>query len=83
MGFDLNKILKAIVIGLVTWAISDFIFNVLYQTIDNAIVSSGDNVAGLLKTMKFVVGFLAFDGVSFACGVIAAIISAFKLKDND
>lgn len=66
MGFDLNKILKAIVIGLVTWAISDFIFNVLYQTIDNAIVSSGDNVAGLLKTMKFVVGFLAFDGVSFA-----------------
>ena len=82
MGFDLNKILKAIVIGLVTWAISDAIFNVLYQTIDNAIVLSGDNVVGLLKAMKVVAGFLSFDGVSFACGVLAAIISAFKLKDN-
>ena len=83
MGFDLIKIIKVIVFGIVTWAISDVIFNVLYQMIDDAIMSSGDNVTGLLRTMKFVVGFLAFDGVSFACGVLAVIISTFKLKEND
>ncbi len=83
MGGDLNKILKTIVIGIVTWGISDVIFNVLYQTIDNVIMLSGYNVVGLLKTIKVMVEFLTFDGVSFACGVLVAIISVFKLKDND
>lgn len=83
MSFDLNKILKAIVIGLVTWAFSEVIFNVLYQSIDNAIVSSGENVTGLLKAMKAVAGLLAYDGVSFAVGLITAITAMFKFKDNN
>ena len=77
------KIIKALVIGLVTWALSDAVFNILYVSIDSAIVSSGENVSGLLKAMKVIAGLLAFDGVSFAFGLITAIITAFKLKDND
>lgn len=83
MGFDLNKILKVIVIGIVTWVISDAIFNMLYQTIDNAIMSSRENVTGLLKAMKVVAGLLAYDGASFAVGLITAIITIFNLKDKD
>lgn len=77
------KIIKVLVFGIVAWAISDVVFNILYESIDNAIAASGENVTGLLRTMKFVVGFLAFDGVSFACGVLVVIISTFKLKEND
>lgn len=77
------KILKVLVFGLVAWAISDVVFNILYESIDNAIVSSGENVTGLLKAMKAVAGLLAYDGVSFAVGLITAIITVFKLTDND
>ncbi len=83
MENSLSMIIKTLVIGLVTWAISDVLFNILYDSIDNAILSSGENVSGLLKAMKVVASLLAFDGVSFVLGVISAIISAFKLKDND
>ncbi|NLE04996.1 MAG: hypothetical protein GX638_09365, partial [Crenarchaeota archaeon] len=38
------KILKVLVFGIVAWAISDVVFNILYETIDNAIVSYGENV---------------------------------------
>ena len=86
-GFSMNdaviNIIKVIVIGLVTWVISDAVFNILYESIDNTIAASGENVSGLLKAMKVIAGILAFDGVSFTIGVITAIISAFKLKDND
>ncbi|MDO9629452.1 MAG: hypothetical protein Q7I99_06095, partial [Acholeplasmataceae bacterium] len=75
------KIIKVLVIGLVTWAISDVVFNILYQSIDNAIASSGENITGLLKAMKVIAGLLAFDGVSFVVGLIAAIITVFKLRD--
>ena len=75
------KIIKILLIGLVTWVLSDAVFNIFYVSIDNAIVSSGENVSGLLKAMKFVAGFLAYDGVSFAFGFVSAIISAFKLKN--
>ena len=76
------KIIKVLVFGIVAWAISDVVFNILYESIDNAIVSSGDNVAGLLKAMKAVAGFLAYDGMSFAMGLITSIITVFKLNDN-
>lgn len=75
------KIIKVLVFGIVAWAISDVVFNILYESIDNAIVSSGENVTGLLKAMKAIAGLLAYDGVSFALGLITTIISAFKLKD--
>jgi len=75
------KIIKVLVFGIVAWAISDVVFNILYESIDNAIVSSGENVTGLLKAMKTIAGLLAYDGVSFAVGLITTIISAFKLKD--
>lgn len=77
------KIIKVLVFGIVAWAISDVVFNILYESIDNAIVSSGDNVAGLLKAMKAIAGLLAYDGVSFAVGLITAVITIFKLKDYD
>ena len=77
------KIIKVLVFGIVAWAISDVVFNILYESIDNAIVSSGDNVAGLLKAMKVIAGLLAYDGVSFAVGLITAVITVFKHKDND
>jgi hypothetical protein len=73
------KIIGAIVFGLVTWAISDAVFNVIYTTIDNAVMSTGGSVSLLLKASKVVFGFLAYDGVSFACGVLAATLSIFKL----
>ncbi len=75
------KIIKVLVFGIVAWAISDVVFNILYESIDNAIVSSGENVTGLLKAMKAVAGLLAYDGVSFLVGLITSIITAFKLKD--
>jgi hypothetical protein len=77
------KIIKVLVFGIVAWAISDVVFNILYESIDNAIVSSGENVTWLLKAMKVIAGLLAYDGVSFAIGLITAIITVFKLKDND
>jgi len=77
------KVIKVLVFGIVVWAISDVVFNILYESIDNAIVSSGDNVAGLLKAMKAIAGLLAYDGVSFAVGLITAVITVFKLKDYD
>jgi hypothetical protein len=75
------KIIMVLVFGIVAGAISDVVFNILYESIDNAIVSSGENVTGLLKAMKAITGLLAYDGVSFAVGLITTIISAFKLKD--
>lgn len=75
------KIIMVLVFGIVAGAISDVVFNILYESIDNAIVSSGENVTGLLKAMKAIAGLLAYDGVSFAVGLITTIISAFKLKD--
>ena len=60
------KIIKVLFFGIVAWAISDVVFNILYESIDNAIVSSGENVTGLLKAMKAVAGLLAYDGMSFA-----------------
>jgi hypothetical protein len=77
------KVIKVLVFGIVVWAISDVVFNILYESIDNAIVSSGDNVIGLLKAMKAIAGLLAYDGVSFAVGLITAVITVFKLKDYD
>jgi len=77
------KIIKVLVFGIVAWAISDVVFNILYESIDNAIVSSGENVTGLLKVMKAIAGLLAYDGVSFAVGLITAVITVFKLKDYD
>ncbi|NLC96855.1 MAG: hypothetical protein GX675_04715 [Erysipelotrichaceae bacterium] len=75
------KIIMVLVFGIVAGAISNVVFNILYESIDNAIVSSGENVTGLLKAMKAIAGLLAYDGVSFAVGLITTIISAFKLKD--
>ena len=72
------KIIKVIVFGIVAWAISDVVFNILYESIDNAIVSSGENVTGLLKAMKAVAGLLAYDGMSFAVGLLTAIFTVFK-----
>ena len=77
------KIVKVLVFGIVAWAISDVLFDLLYESIDNAIAASGENVIGLLKAMKAVAGLLTYDGMSFAVGLITAIISVFKLKDND
>ena len=76
-------IIKLLAFGIVAWAISDVVFNILYESIDNAIVSSGENVTGLLKAMKAIAGLLAYDGVSFAVGLITAVITVFKLKDYD
>ncbi len=83
MGFDLTKILKVFVVGVVTWFISDAIFTVIYQTVDNAIMSSGENINWLLNVLKFVAGFLAYDATSLAVAFITAIITFFKLKDID
>jgi len=77
------KIIMVLVFGIVAGAISDVVFNILYESIDNAIVSSGENVTGLLKAMKAIAGLLAYDGVSFAVGLLTAIITVFKLKDID
>jgi len=33
--------------------------------------------------MKAIAGLLAYDGVSFAVGLITAVITVFKLKDYD
>jgi hypothetical protein len=83
MSEAVSKIIKVIVFGIVAWAISNVVFNILYESIDNTIVSSGENVTGLLRAMKAITGLLAYDGVSFAVGLITAIITVFKLKDND
>ena len=72
------KIIKVLVFGIVAWAISDVVFNILYESIDNAIVSSGENVTGLLKAMKAVAGLLAYDGMSFAVGLLTATFTVFK-----
>lgn len=64
------------------WAISDVVFNILYESIDNAIVSSGENVTGLLKAMKVIAGLLAYDGVSFAIGLITAIITVIDVLNK-
>ncbi|MDY0364189.1 MAG: hypothetical protein RBR27_05670 [Bacilli bacterium] len=72
------KIIKVLFFGIVAWAISDVVFNILYESIDNAIVSSGENVTGLLKAMKAVAGLLAYDGMSFAVGLLTAIFTVFK-----
>lgn len=77
------KIIMVLVFGIVAGAISDVVFNILYESIDNAIVSSGENVTGLLKAMKAIAGLLAYDGVSFAVGLITAVITVFKIKDYD
>ncbi|MGD9605709.1 MAG: hypothetical protein AB7V00_06150 [Bacilli bacterium] len=77
------KIIKVLVFGIVAWVISDVIFDLLYESIDNAIAASGENVIGLLKAMKAIAGLLAYDGVSFAVGLITAVITVFKLKDYD
>lgn len=77
------KILKVLVFGIVAWAISDVVFNILYETIDNAIVSYGENVTAPLKAMKAIARLLAYDEVSFAVGLLTAIITVFKLKDID
>ena len=77
------KIVKVLVFGIVAWAISDVLFDLLYESIDNAIAASGENVTGLLKAMKAVAGLLAYDGMSFAVGLLTTIITVFKLKDND
>lgn len=45
------KIIKVLVFGIVAWAISAEVFNILYESIDNAITSSGENVTDLLKAM--------------------------------
>lgn len=72
------KIIKVLFFGIVAWAISDVVFNILYESIDNAIVSSGENVTGLLKAMKAVAGLLDYDGMSFAVGLLTAIFTVFK-----
>lgn len=77
------KIVKVLVFGIVAWAISDVLFDLLYESIDNAIAASGENVIGLLKAMKVVAGLLAYDGASLAVGLITAIITIFNLKDKD
>lgn len=77
------KVIKVLVFGIVVWVISDVIFDLLYESIDNAIAASGENVIGLLKAMKAIAGLLAYDGVSFAVGLITAVITVFKLKDYD
>lgn len=76
------KIIKVLVFGIVAWAISDVVFNILYESIDNAIVSSGENVTGLLKAMKVIAGLLAYDGVSFAVGLLTAIISVYEVLNG-
>lgn len=76
------KIIKVLVFGIVAWAISDVVFNILYESIDNAIVSSGENVTGLLKAMKVIAGLLAYDGVSFAIGLITAIITVIDVLNK-
>jgi len=76
------KIIKVLVFGMVAWAISDVVFNILYESIDNAIVSSGENVTGLLKAMKVIAGLLAYDGVSFAVGLLTAIISVYEVLNG-
>jgi uncharacterized protein with PQ loop repeat len=83
MENSVMMIIETLVIGLVVWAISDVLFNVFYVSVDNAILSSGENVSGLLKAMKALAGLLVFDGVSFVVGLITAIITAFKLIDKD
>lgn len=77
------KIVKVLVFGIVAWAISDVLFDLLYESIDNAIAASGENVIGLLKAMKVVAGLLAYDVASLAVGLITAIITIFNLKDKD
>jgi hypothetical protein len=75
-----TKILKGLIVGIVTWAISNALFDVLFSTIDNAIASSGDNVSGILKALKTGAGLLMCDSISFALGLIVSIMLAFEYK---
>lgn len=76
------KVIKVLVFGIVVWVISDVIFDLLYESIDNAIAASGENVTGLLKAMKVIAGLLAYDGVSFAIGLITAIITVIDVLNK-
>ena len=78
MENQIIKILLAIVYGVVACAVSYALFDVLNTTIDNAIISSGESVSWLLQAMKFFFSMLAYDGVSFAIGILTSVLSIFK-----
>lgn len=84
----MDKIAKCVVsilVAFVVWKISDIIFEIINRNIDIAISQMGNDVTGMFRALKEVVGFLAFDGVSFSLvflGEAWVIIGIFKERSH-
>ena len=82
MDNKVAKIVGTIFGAFITWKISDALLEVANDSIDNAINQMGNDVSGLLETLKVVVGFLAFDGVSFVIVFLLAFLALFKMLSS-
>lgn len=77
-----SKTLKYIIVMFVAWKISDVLLELIYNSIDNAILSSPSNANGLLIALRSVVGFMGFDLVSFLVAVIVCLLALFKFNSE-
>ena len=78
----LPKTLKYILVMFVAWKISDVLLELIYNSIDNAILSSPSFANGLLIELRSVVGFIGFDLVSFLIAVIVCLLALFKSNSD-
>jgi hypothetical protein len=76
------KTLKYIIVMFVAWKISDEILELIYNSIDNAILSSPSSANGLLIALKSIVGFIGFDLVSFLIAVIVCLLALIKSNSD-
>ena len=71
------------IIGMfVAWKISDVLLELIYNSIDNAILNSSSNANGLLVALRGVVGFIGIDFVSFLIAVIICLIALLKSSSD-
>ena len=78
----LPKSLKYILVMFVAWKISDVLMELLYNSFDNAILSSPSSANGLLIALRSIVGFIRFDIVSFLIAVIVCLLVLFKSNSD-
>jgi hypothetical protein len=78
----LPKTLKYIIVMFVAWKISDVLMELLYNSFDNAILSSPSSANGLLIALRSIVGFIRFDIVSFLIAVIVCLLVLFKSNSD-
>jgi len=78
----LPKTLKYIIVMFVAWKISDVLLELIYNSIDSAILSSPSNANGLLIALKGIVGFMGYDLVSFLIALIVCLLALFKSNSD-